>query len=175
MSFPKGVKAIRRHLKNFMATVFCACLLGIAFLDAGICQTPGYGDKPDQWAPYESGPYFEQLQKIVETYRFDDGKITYLHFEETNVGVGPVEIFRIPYKQSLDCSEKDCYFFVLIASDHSAAPLMTPCQFKRAALTHLFTPDGSRFFGFEFSCSKTLLQVKVSPTHFMAIPVEKTP
>jgi hypothetical protein len=174
MSYPKDVKTSRRHLKNFLATALCGCLLGIAFLDAGICQTPGYGDKPDQWAPYESGPYFEQLQKIVQTYRFDGSKIAYLHFELTRVGVGPVELFRIPYKRSRDCNEEDCYFFVLVASDYSDAPLVTPCQFKQAALTHLFTPDGSRFFGFEFSCPEALLQVKVTPRHFMAIPVEKT-
>ena len=175
MSFPKDVKAIRRFLKNFLATAFCACLLGIVFLSAGICQTPGYGDRPDQWAPYASGPYFERLQRIVETYRLDASEFAHLHFEITGVGVGPVELFRIPESRSRDCNESQCYFFVLVASDYSNAPLVTPCQFKRAALTHLYNPDRSRFFGFEFSCSETLLQVKVTPTHFMAIPVEKTP
>ncbi len=175
MSYPKDVKAIRRLLKNFLATAFCACLFGIVFIHAGICRTPGYGNKPDQWAPYESGPYFEQLQKIVETYRFDDSKISYLHFEEREIGVGPVELFRIPAKWGQDCSEKDCYLFVLVASDYSDAPLVTPCQFKRVGISHFFSPDGSHFWGLEFSCSKTLLEVKVTPTHFMAIPVEKTP
>ena len=175
MSYPKGLKASRRFLKSFLATTFCACLLGIVFLDAGICQTPGYGDKPDQWAPYERGKYFEQLQKIVDTYRFDGSKITYLHFEETDIGVGPVELFRIPYKQSRNCNEKDCYFFVLVASGYSDAPLVTPCQFRRAATAHLFNPDDSRLWGFEFSCPETLLQVMVTPKHFMATPVEKTP
>jgi hypothetical protein len=166
----KHVRASRSLLKKLLATVFCACLLGTVFSGAGVCQAPGYGEEPDQWAPYESGQYFGQLQKIVSTYRFPDRKISYLHFELTNVGVGPVELFRIPVGRSRDCSENDCYFFVLVASDHSDAPLVTPCQFKQAALTHLFTPDGSRFFGFEFSCPDTLLQVKVTPTHFMAIP-----
>ena len=175
MSYLKGLKASNVSLKNFLTTTFCGCLLGIAFLGASMCQTPGYGEKSDQWAPYERGPYSEQLQKIVQTYRFDRSNLTYLHFEETNTGVGPVELFRISYEQSQNCNEKDCYFFVLIASDYSNAPLMTPCQFKRAATAHFFSPDGSRFWGFEFSCSETLLQVKVTPTHFMAIPVEKTP
>jgi hypothetical protein len=165
----------RSLLKNILATAFCACLLGIVFSGAGVCQTPGYGDKPDQWAPYESGQYFEQLQKIISIYQFADSKITYLRFEITNVGVGPVELFRIPVGRSRDCSENDCYFFALVASDHSDAPLLTPCQFKQAALTHLFNPDGSRFFGFEFSCQDTLLQVKVTPSHFMATSIKKTP
>ena len=175
MSYPKCRKASRGLLKNILATAFCACLLGIVSLGAGVCQTPGYGEKPDQWAPYESGQYFEQLQKIVETYRLSGSKITYLHFEETDVGIGPVELFRVPKLRNADCSERDCYLFALIASDHSNAPLVIPCQFKQAALSHLFNPDRSRFFGFEFSCTHTLLQVKVTPTHFMAIPVEKTP
>jgi hypothetical protein len=176
MSYPKVIKANRRLLKKILATAFCACLLGVVFLGAGICQTPGYGDKPDQWAPYESGPYSEQLQKIVKTYLFDgDSKITYLHFEETAAGVGSVELFRIPDKQSRDCNEKDCYFFVLVASDYSNAPLVTPCQFKRVGISHFFNPDRSHFWGFEFSCSETLLQVKVTPSHFMAIPIEKAP
>jgi len=175
MPYPKVAKASRRLLKNFLATTFCTCLLGIVFLDTGICQAPGYGDKPDQWAPYERGPYSERLQRIVETYRLDASEFAHLHFEITGVGVGPVELFRIPESRSRDCNESQCYLFVLVASDYTAAPLVTPCQFKRAALTHLFSPDGSRFFGFEFSCSETLLQVKVTPTHFMATPVEKTP
>jgi len=164
----------RIFLKKILATPFLVGLLGIASLGTGICQTPGYGEKPDQWAPYQSGQYFEQLQKIVKTYRFDDSKITYLHFELADVGVRPVELFRIPVSRTRDCSENDCYFFALVASDHSDAPLLTPCQFKQAALTHLFNPDGSRFFGFEFSCEEALLQVKVTPTHFMMIPLKKT-
>jgi hypothetical protein len=101
----------RSLLKNILATAFCACLLGIVFSGAGVCQTPGYGDKPDQWAPYESGQYFEQLQKIISIYQFADSKITYLRFEITNVGVGPVELFRIPVGRSRDCSEKRLLFF----------------------------------------------------------------
>src|SRR6266705_1515190 len=102
-------------LKNILAAALCAGLL--AFSGAGICQTPGYGEKPDQWAPYESGQYFGRLQKISKIYRFDGSKITYLHFEETDVGVGPVELFRIPVGRSPNCNENDCYFFVLVASD----------------------------------------------------------
>jgi hypothetical protein len=134
-------------------------------------QMPGYGDKPDQWAPYESGKYFERLQKIISTYRFANSKVTYLRFEENGVGVGPVELFRISLAP--DCSEGNCYF-VLFASDLET-PLVTPCIFWRAKLVHLFSPDGSRFFGFEFSCSDAVLQVKVTPTHLMAIPVPRTP
>ena len=173
MSDPKH-KASCGFLKKILATAFLVGLLGVASLGAGICQTPGYKDKPDEWAPYESGQYFEQLQTIVKTYDFDGSKITYLHFEQTGVGIRPVELFRIPVARTQDCSEKDCYFFVLVAFDHRDAPLMTPCQFKQAALSHLFNPDRSRFFGFEFSCEDALLQVKVTPTHFMAIPVKKT-
>jgi hypothetical protein len=175
MPYPEVIKASRRLLKNFLATLFLACLLATVFPNAGVGQTPGYGNKPDQWAPYESGPYSEQLQNIVKTYHFDDGKIAHLHFEEADIGVGPVELFRIPYKQSRNCNEKDCYFFVLVASDYSDAPLVTPCQFRRAATALFFNPDGSRLWGFEFSCSEMLLQVTVTPKHFMAIPLEKTP
>jgi hypothetical protein len=174
MSYPKDAKTSRRHFRNFLATALCVCLLGIAFLGAGVCQTPGYGDKPDQWALYERGPYFEQLQKILRTYRFDGSNITYLHFEES-LGVGPVELFRIPVDRDRDCNEDQCYFFILIASDYSNTPLVTLCQFKRADISHFFNPDRSHFWGFEFSCSETLLQVKVTPTHFMAMSVEKTP
>jgi hypothetical protein len=84
--------------------------------------------------------------------------------------VGPVEPFRIPIGR--ECSESNCYFFVLLASD-LAVPLVIPCQFKQAALLHLFNPDSSRFFGFEFSDTDDLLQVKVAPTHLMAIPIKK--
>jgi hypothetical protein len=174
MPAPK-VRTSRNFLKGILATAFCAGLFGILFLGAGVCQTPGYGKKPDQWAPYESGQYFDRLRKIISTLHFSDRNIAFLHFEDTRAGVGPVELFRIPVGRSRDCRENECYFFVLIASDHRDAPLVTPCQFKQAALSHLFNPDGSRFFGFEFSCAEALLQVKVSPTHFMAIPVEKTP
>jgi hypothetical protein len=175
MSNSKDSKSLRSLLKDILATTFFVCLLEMAFLGAGICQTPGYGEKPDQWAPYESGKYFDRLQEILGIYNISGSKIAYLHYELNDVRVGPVELFRIPMSRSLDCGEKVCYFFILIASDHSDSPLLTPCQFKLAALTHLFNPDGSRFFDFEFSCADTVLQVKVTPTHFMAIPVKKTP
>jgi hypothetical protein len=175
MSNSKHVKTGRSVLKKILAATFLVGLLGIVFCDAGICQTSGYGEKPDEWAPYKSGQYFEQLQEIVKTYSFDPTKITYLHFEQTGVGIGPVELFRFPTAGGQDCSENDCYFFALVASDHSGTPLLTSCQFKLAALSHLFNPDGSRFFGFEFSCDDSLLRVKVTPTHFMAISAKKMP
>jgi hypothetical protein len=175
MSATKRVTTTLGSLRNFIAMAFFAVLLGIVFSGAGVCQTPGYGEEPDKWAPYESGKYFDRLQQIVSTYRLPEGKITYLHFESSGASIGPVELFRIPAPQSADCSEHDCYFFILVSSDHRDAPLVIPCQFKQARLSHLFVPDRSRFFGFEFSCPKTLLQVKVTPTHFMTIPVEKTP
>lgn len=157
----------RKRLKNLLAAAFLGCLFGMGFVGAGACQTPGYGAKPDDWAPYEGGQYFDRLRKILGIYEFSDRKISYLHFEIKDVGVGLVDLFRIPAGKF--CSENNCYFFVLAAYDHSDAPLVTACQFKQAALTHLFNPDGSRFFLFEFSCPETLLQVKVTPTHFMAI------
>jgi hypothetical protein len=79
MLYPKHRKARRGPLKNLLAMAFGACLLGIASLGAGVCQTPGYGDKPDQWAPYQSGQYFEQLQKILSIHAVADSRIFYLH------------------------------------------------------------------------------------------------
>jgi hypothetical protein len=175
MSDSKRRKACRGLLKNILATAFCACLFGIVSLGSGVCQTPGYGEKPDHWAPYEGGRYFEHLQKIATTYQYPDSKFAYLHFEQTDLGIGPVELFRIPVRPNSSCTESNCYFFVLFASDLGDAPLTTFCQFKRAGLAHLFSPDGTKFWGFDFSCQDTLLQVKVTPTHFMAIPAKKTP
>lgn len=160
-------------LKKLMATALVVCLFGVLSLGTGICQAPSYAEEPGPWVPYTSGRYFGQLQKIVDTYRFSDRKIDYLHFELSDTGVGPVDLFRIPVRRSADCSLSDCYFFVLIASDHSGAPLVTPCQFRGAGLTHLFNPDGSRFYGFEFFCERSVLQVKVTPNHFMANLIER--
>lgn len=154
-----------RFLKGVIATWLC--LLGVAFSGSGVCQTPGYGRTVDDWAPYESGQHLYRLQKIAGTYQFS-GKITYHRFELSDVGIGPVDLFRIPARQNADCSD-------LFASDYDDAPLVTPCQFKQAVLTHLFKPDRSRMFLFEFSCADALLQVAVTPTNFMAIPVQKTP
>jgi hypothetical protein len=172
MLYPKHRKARRGPLKNLLAMAFGACLLGIASLGAGVCQTPGYGDKPDQWAPYESGQYADYLQKIIRTYRFSDGKIAHLHFEEDAAGVGPVELFRI--SSGLECNESNCYF-VLFASDVGDAPLITECQFKQAGITHFFNPDRSHFWGFEFSCKDTLLHVQVTKAQFWATSILKTP
>jgi hypothetical protein len=77
MSNPKDVRASLGLLKNVLTTAFCACLFGIVFLSAGVAQAPGYGHGPDQWAPYGGGRYFDQLQKIVQTYRFSSGKVAY--------------------------------------------------------------------------------------------------
>jgi hypothetical protein len=115
-----------RFLKRIMATALCVCLIGAVLSGTGICQTSGYGQTVDDWAPYESGPHLDRLQKIAGTYRFS-GKITYHRFELSDVGIGPVDLFRIPARQSGDCIDHDCYFFVLIASDYSDAPLVTPC------------------------------------------------
>jgi hypothetical protein len=173
MSDAECARTSLSFLKKMLMTIALVGLLGIVSLGSGVCQIPGYGERADEWAPYERGRYFEQLQEIVSTYQFADGKITYLHFETRDAGIGPVELFRIPGARSRDCGGNDCYFFVLVASDHSGTPLMTPCQFKQAALSHLFNPDGSSFFYFEFSCQDTLLQVKVTPTHLMAISIKK--
>jgi hypothetical protein len=174
MSETRPVKSTLGLLRKVLAAALFAVLLGI-FSSAGVCQTPGYGEEPDQWAPYESGQYFDRLQQIVSTYQLPESKFTYLRFELNGVGIGPVELFRTRAPQNADCSEHDCYLFVLVASDHRDAPLVIPCQFKQARLTHLFTPDRSRFFGFEFSCPKAQIQVKVTATHFMTIPFDKTP
>src|ERR1700730_2393267 len=160
MSDSKRRKACRGLLKNILATAFCACLFGIVSLGSGVCQTPGYGEKPDHWAPYDFNRTVEHLQKIATTYQYPDSKFAYLHFEQTDLGIGPVELFRIPVRPNSSCTESNCYFFVLFASDLGDAPLTTFCQFKRAGLAHLFSPDGTKFWGFDFSCQDTLLQVK---------------
>jgi hypothetical protein len=157
-------------LRRIMRRVFCAGMLVIAFSGVGICQVPGYGEKPDQWAPYEQGKYFEQLRRLANTYRLPEGKISYLHFELKDGGVGPVEVFRVPMARNEDCHESDCFLFSLVAFDHDETPLVTTCQFKRARLVDLYTPDDLDFFGFEFSCLDTVLQVHVTPTHFMTVP-----
>jgi hypothetical protein len=172
MSDPKDAKANRSLLKNMLAAVLCAGLFGFVSLGPGVCQTPGYGEKPDQWAPYESGQYFDHLRKIISTYRFSDSKISYLHFEESYANVGPVELFRI--SRGPDCSENNCYF-VLFASDLGDAPLITECQFNRVGISHFFNPDRSHFWGFEFFCKDTLLHVQVTRTQFWATSVLKTP
>ncbi len=96
MSNRDDAKTTPSFLNRIIAAAFLAGLFAIVFSAEGICQTPGYGGGPDQWAPYESGRYFEELQKIKHTYQLSDSKIAYLHFELKDVGVGPVELFRIP-------------------------------------------------------------------------------
>jgi hypothetical protein len=82
-------------LKKMLTTIALVGLLGIVSLGSGVCQTPGYGEKPDEWAPYERGRYFEQLQEIVKIYEFAAGKITYLHFETPAAGSGAAISFLI--------------------------------------------------------------------------------
>jgi hypothetical protein len=173
MSESIHAKPTRRRLKKFMALAFLVYLFGVLSLGSAVCQTPGYGAKPDQWAPYATGRYFDHLRKIASAYRISDSKIAYLHFELSETGVGPVDLFRIPDRPNSSCDESDCYLFVLFASDYSGTPLVTPCKFKEAGLTHLFNPDGSRFYGFEFLCEGSVLQVKVTSNHFMANLIER--
>lgn len=165
-------RSSRGFLKKRLATILCAGLFGIVLSSIGIAQTPGYGEGPDKWAPYESGRYFDHLQKIVSTYRFSGWKIAYLHFDDNGLLVGDVDLFRI--SRGAECSgDGDCYF-VLFSSEMPEAPLVTACQFRRGQTAHLFNPDGSKFWGFEFECKDTLLQVKVAPTHFFPISILKT-
>ena len=114
MSETKRVTTTLGSLRSFIATALFAVLLGIVFSGVGVCQTPGYGEEPDKWALYESGQYFDRLERIVSTYQFPESKITYLHFELKDAGIGPVELFRIPARQSADCREHDCYFLFLL-------------------------------------------------------------
>jgi hypothetical protein len=136
-------------------------------------RSRGYGEKPNQWASYDSGRYFDRLHQIMETYRLSDSKVDYLHYEQKGLGIGDVDLFRLSLGP--ECNEENC-LFLLFASDLGDIPLITPCQFKRAGLAHLFNPDGTKFWGFEFSCGDDgVLQVKVTPTHFMARPIAKKP
>ena len=59
----------RSLLKELIATVSLVCLFGVLLASSGVCQAPSYGEKPDQWTTYASGPYFSQLQKIASAYR----------------------------------------------------------------------------------------------------------
>ena len=80
----KGCKRAVAFLGKLLTIWILVSLLGIVFPDTGVGQTPGYGEKPDQWAPYDSGRYLDRLQKIKETYRLLESKISYLHFEEAD-------------------------------------------------------------------------------------------
>ena len=161
-------------LKNILATAFCIVLLGISFSGAGTCQTISpYAEEPGPWKPYKSGKYFDQLRNIASTYMFSDSNFTFVRFELSDAGIGPVDLFRIPVDRNRHCSGADCYFFVLVASDHSSAPFLTSCQFTQTVLTHLYNPDRTKFFAFEFSCEDALLEVKVTPSHFMAYSTKK--
>src|SRR5450631_3739844 len=85
-------RAIRSVWKKILATAFLVGMLGFASPGAGYCQAPGYGEKPDQWAPYESGGYFNALQGMIGTYELAGSRIEYLHFEIRDIGIGPVEL-----------------------------------------------------------------------------------
>ncbi len=88
MSESIRAKLTRGLLKKFIASAFLVCLFGVLSFGSAVCQAPGYGEKPDQWAPYTSGRYFDQLQKIASAYRISDSKIAYLHFELSETGSG---------------------------------------------------------------------------------------
>lgn len=173
MSGLTSIWALRVKLGRLVAAASLGWMLAVVSAGSGLCQVPDYGYErdQDQWAPYESGRYFDHLQKIVTTYRFSGWKISYLHFEVNGIAIGAVDLFRISEGQG--CREGSCYF-VLFSSEMPNAPLITECQFKSGGYAHFFNPDGSNFWGFEFSCKETLLQVKVTSTHFFPISVRKT-
>lgn len=154
-------------LKRLIAAAFTGLMLAVASAGPVVCQSV----QPDGWKSYDNGRYFDHLQKIAVTYGFSGWKIHHLHFETSGIEIGEIDIFRISRVQS--CSEADCYF-VLFSSAMPNAPFVTACQFKQGGYVHLFNPDGSNFWGFEFACKETLLQVKVTPTHFFPIPGRKT-
>jgi hypothetical protein len=167
----ENVKSGRGFLKKRLAAILCAGLVGIALSSAGFAQTPGYGERPDKWASYESGRYFDHLQKIVSTYRFSDWKIAHLHFGANDAELGDVDLFRI--SRGPQCHKDDCCF-VLFSSGMPEAPLITGCQFRWGQTAHFYNPDRSGFWAFEFECEDTLLRVKVTPTHFFPVSILKT-
>ncbi len=158
--------------KKNLAVALLIVAFTFACPSAGFSQTEGYWRKPDNWEPYKDGPYFMRLQEILKTYRLSDSSIAYLHFAGIPPGIGDVELFRIALGQ--ECSESTCYF-VLFSSDLGDVPLITQCQFQRMGLAHLFNPDGSNFFGFEFSCQDMLLHVQVTKTQFWVSSVRRKP
>jgi hypothetical protein len=165
---------LKKHgvLNKRLVTALYAGLFASALSSVGVAQTPGYGQQPDKWVPYESGQYLDRLQKIASTYELTGWKIAYLHFDANGLPVGDVDLFRI--SRSPQCAGKDDCYFVLFSSERREAPLITACQFKWGQTAHFFNPDGSNFWGFEFECKDTLLQVKVTPTHFFPISILKT-
>ena len=110
----------------------------------GHLPDPGLWREARPVASHYSGRYFDQLQLIMETYRFSDGKVNHLHCEQRGLGIGDVDLFRLSVGSR--CNEENC-LFVLFASDRGDVQLTTPCQFKRAGLAHLFNPDGTKFWG----------------------------
>jgi hypothetical protein len=156
-----GLKAIWKSTRSRM---FHGVLLTITSVGAAVAQTPGFGERPDQWALYESGPLRAHIQAILDAEHMLGAKVEYLHFDARDVGLGPVELFRLSLGS--DCSKDFCYF-ALISSNFPNAPLTTICQFAFGALSHMFRPDGSTIFAFEFACPDGLtLQVALSQTHF---------
>lgn len=170
-SSTKGRMANRSILRRLRATTLAVSLFGALLTTSGIAQTPGYGVEPDRWAPYESGRYFDHLQKVLRTYQLSGWKIDYLHFQVTEFPVGPVDLFRISHGR--ECRDQDDCYFVLFSSDMPEAPLVTACQFEWGGYAHFFNPDRSNLWGFQFACKDTALQVKVTPTHFSAMSIPK--
>ncbi len=165
---------LKKHgvLKKRFVTPLYAGLFASALSSVGVAQTPGYGQQPDKWVPYESGQYLDRLQKIVSTYELTGWKIAYLHFDAKNPSVGDVELFRI--SRGGECGNNDDCYFVLFSSEMPDAPLVTECQFMWGQTAHFYNPDRSNFWGFQFECKDTFLQVKVTPTHFFPISILKT-
>jgi hypothetical protein len=150
-------------LKIYSVVALAAVLIAAGYSSQSYGQAPGYVKGPDNWAPYTKGPYLEQLQNILKSHRLSGATISYLHYEGIPDSINGVNLFRVSKGQ--ECSENTCYF-VIVAEDFPKTPLMTECRFIRAGLAHLFNPDGSKFFGFEFSCKESLLHVQVSRTQF---------
>jgi hypothetical protein len=158
-------------LRSSYAVALFISLIGAGCPDQSHGQTPGYGQRPDDWAPYISGPYLEKLRDVLKTYRLAGDTIAYLHYEGIPQSINSVDLFRVSPGQ--ECGEKACYF-VLVASDFPEVPLITECKFQQAGLAHFFNPDGSKFFGFEFSCQESLLHVQVSKTKFWVSSQKKS-
>jgi len=104
-------------LKKILARAFLVGLPWSCVFRRRHLSDPGYKDKPDEWAAYDRGQYFEQLQTIVKTYRFDGSKITYHHFEENGRGNQTCGI--VPYSRGADAGlqrKKTAIFLCLLLS-----------------------------------------------------------
>ncbi len=171
MSRKKRDRSGRGSLRKLLRTILCTGLLANVMSSVAVAQVPGYGQQPDRWASYESGRYFDSLKRIVDTYQLSGWKIAYLHFDANDPSVGYVDLFRA--SRGPECSGNDDCYFVLFSSK-MPEPLITACQYRWGQTAHFYNPDRSHFWGFEFECKETLLQVKVTPTHFFPISILKT-